>query len=111
MLPMRFAQAWRRRGISATAVTFVLPAALAVAAFLLGGGLRGLGAAGQLFTGPQVPRAAVTVASVSTPRSRGGLPTVPAAPASGFFAAAGGPGPAARAPGRGPGSPVATVPH
>jgi len=45
----------------ATAVTLVLPAALVLVAAttILGGGFRGLGAVGQVFTGPEVPEASL----------------------------------------------------
>src|SRR3954470_5542940 len=85
---MRYAGAWRRRGMLATAVTFVLPAAMAaaVAVGLLSGGLR-LGAASQMLTGPEVPAAAsATAPAHAAPPDR--LPTVPAAPRRVFGPAA-----------------------
>ena len=82
MVPMRLAQAWRRRGLGAAAVTLVVPGALAaaVAVVLLSGGLRGLGAFGQVVTGPQVPEASVSAAKVSASHTPARLPTVPPAP-------------------------------
>src|SRR5436189_54456 len=60
ILPMRLAKAWRRRGMWATAATLVVPGtlAVAVAVTLLSGGLSGLGAAGQVVTGPSIPGSA-----------------------------------------------------
>src|SRR5439155_2068321 len=79
ILPMRLAQAWRRRGMWATAATLVVPGtlAVAVAVTLLSGGLRGLGAAGQVVTGPSVPEAAFAGAHARS-HSPVRLPTVPA---------------------------------
>src|SRR5436309_14736641 len=79
ILPMRLAQAWRRRGMWATAATLVVPGTLAVAVSvtLLGGGLRGLGAAGQVVTGPSVPEASLASTQVRS-HSPVRLPTVPA---------------------------------
>src|SRR5256885_3272276 len=79
ILPMRLAKAWRRRGMWATAATLVVPGTLAVAVAmtLLSGGLRGLGAAGQVVTGPAVPEASLTGAHLRS-RSPVRLPTVPA---------------------------------
>ncbi|HEY3189329.1 MAG TPA: hypothetical protein VGJ70_17720 [Solirubrobacteraceae bacterium] len=75
---MRLAQAWRRRGMWATAATLVVPGALAiaVAVTLLGGGLRGFGAAGQVVTGPAVPETSLADSHVRQ-RSPVRLPTVP----------------------------------
>ena len=69
----------------AMAVTFVLPGAMAIAVIvgLLSGGLR-LGAAGQILTGPEVPRAASAIAPKHASRPDH-LPTVPAAPAPRLF--------------------------
>src|SRR4051794_762054 len=108
--PMRYAGAWRRRGVWAIAVPWVLPAAMILA--LVSGGLR-LGAAGQLLTGPEVPRAASATAPARAARPDR-LPTVPPAPAQALFgpAAVAAPAPAAGAPpitrpvGTTPGSPV-----
>src|SRR2546423_3481499 len=105
---MRLAQAWRRRGLGAAAVTLVVPGALAaaVAVVLLSGGLRGLGAFGQVVTGPQVPETSVSAAKVSASHTPARLPTVPPAPAAALFAPPVGGG--APAPVTTP--PVATVP-
>src|SRR5881409_1101966 len=80
ILPMRLAKAWRRRGMWATAATLVVPGtlAVAVAVTLLSGGLSGLGAAGQVVTGPSIPESAFTGARVRS-HSPARLPTVPAA--------------------------------
>src|SRR5213078_708795 len=106
---MRLAQAWRRGGFGAAAVTFVVPGALAVAIVVvaLSGGLRGLGAVGQVLTGPEVPEAAKTSARVPASRAPARLPTVPRAPAPALFA----PAVAAPAPAAGvPAPPVTTRP-
>jgi len=109
--PMRYAGTWRRRGLLATAVTFVVPGAMAVAVAvgLLSGGLR-LGAASQILTGPEVPSAASATAPARAARPDR-LPIVPAAPAPRFFGpppvAAPTPGPATRPVTR----PVATAPQ
>src|SRR5436309_6683406 len=105
ILPMRLAQAWRRRGMWATAATLVVPGtlAVAVAVTLLSGGLRGLGAAGQVVTGPSIPDSALTGTHLRS-RSPARLPTVPAArpaPVAGAVAAPAAPGataPAGRPP-------------
>src|SRR4051794_20934881 len=101
---MGLAHAWRRQGMWATAVTLLVPAALAVAVgtALLGGGLRGLGALGQIVRGPRVPE--TQLASGPAPARHGArLPAVPAtAPAAArpVPAALAGPGavPVARGP-------------
>src|SRR3954471_12327540 len=131
---MGLAHAWRRQGMWATAVTLLVPAALAVAVgtALLGGGLRGLGALGQIVTGPQgdetqlasgtaparhgarLPAVPATQAAAAPPPpAAASLPPVPAtqrAPARPAPAALAGPGPVPVA--RGPRSarPLATVP-
>src|SRR4051812_18126464 len=113
MCVMRLAQVWRRRGMGAAAVTFVVPGALAVAVAvaLLSGGLRGLGAVGQVVTGPQVPKAALTNAKVPASRAPARLPTVPPAPAAPLFAPrVVGPVPVAGAPAPVSTRPVGTVP-
>jgi hypothetical protein len=116
---MGLAQAWRRRGIWATAVTLVLPAAmvLAVATAILGGGFRGLGAVGQLVTGPEVPEASLVQARTGPAHGGRRLPTVPtpsfdAGPASAApaAAAAGGGGVPAPAPPRASVPPRVTSP-
>ena len=109
---MRLAQAWRRRGLGAAAVTLVVPGALAaaVAVVLLSGGLRGLGAFGQVVTGPQVPEASVSAAKVSASHTPARLPTVPPAPAAALFVPPVGGGPATGVPGPVTTPPVATVP-
>src|SRR5438093_12878973 len=78
ILTMRLAQAWRRRGMWAMAATLVVPGtlAVAVAVTLLSGGLRGLGAAGQVVTGPSIPDSSLTGSLVRS-RSLARLPTVP----------------------------------
>src|SRR3954465_7033205 len=109
---MGLAHAWRRQGMWATAVTLVVPAALAVAVgtALLGGGLRGLGALSQIVTGPQVPEGQLSAGTAPAPPAA----RPPAVPPARLFAArpasiAAGPGaPVARGP-RGAG-PLATVP-
>src|SRR3982750_4797671 len=95
---MGLAHAWRRQGMWATAVTLVVPAALAVAVAtaLLGSGLRSLGVLGQIVTGPKVPEAQLS-AGASPARHGARLPAVPAARA---FAAR--PAPAAAGPGASP---------
>src|SRR6266576_5787328 len=109
---MGLAHAWRRQGMWATAVTLVVPAALAVAVAtaLLGSGLRSLGVLGQIVTGPKVPEAQLS-AGRSHARHAARLPAVPAArPFAARPAPAAGPGvaPAARGP-RGT-APLATAP-
>jgi hypothetical protein len=112
---MGLAAAWRRQGAWAAAVTFLVPGVLALAVFtmLLGGGFRGFGALGQVFTGPQVPEARLTTATVPARPHASRLPVVPELqPLDERFVTA----PPATAPGdrgRGtsaPAAPVATVP-
>jgi hypothetical protein len=76
---MGLAAVWRRQGAWATGVTFLVPGvlALAVCTALLGGGFRGLGAIGQVFTGPQVPEARLAASTVPARPHAAGLPTVP----------------------------------
>src|SRR5689334_5620409 len=98
---MRLAQAWRRRGMSAAAVTLMVPGALAVAVavVLLGGGLKGLGAFGQVVTGPQVPEARLAASDVPSSRPSDGLPSLPTVPRLAAPALSGpGGNPVARAP-------------
>jgi len=111
---MGLAQAWRRRGIWASAVTLVVPAALvlAVATAILGGGFRGLGAVGQVVTGPEVPEASLVDETTGAAHTGRRLPTVPTAPLvdSGPAVAAGSPGAAPRAGAPTASTPLATVP-
>jgi hypothetical protein len=99
--------------MTAVAVTLVVPGALAVAVavILLGGGLRGLGAFGQVVTGPQVPASRLAASTVPSADGRDRLPTVPAVPrlAAGP-AAAPDSAPVAVAPGRVGAGPVVSVP-
>ena len=96
----------------ATAATLVVPGtlAVAVAVTLLSGGLSGLGAAGQVVTGPSIPGSALTGARVRS-RSPARLPTVPSASRA---VAVTSPRGAATAPGPSPrraaGSPLAVAP-
>src|SRR3954464_3221432 len=104
---MGLAATWRRQGAWATAVTFLVPGVLFLA--LLGGGVRALGALGQVVTGPQVPEARPAAATVPARPHAARLPTVPALrPAQGILA----PGPSAPAAGNGatPVEPVAAAP-
>jgi hypothetical protein len=113
MLRMRLAQAWRRRGMRAVAVTLVVPGALAVAVavVLLGGGLRGLGAFGQVVTGPQVPASRLAASTVPSADGRDRLPTLPTVPRLvAGPAAAPDSAPVAGAPGRLGAGPVGSVP-
>jgi hypothetical protein len=81
---MPFARAWWRGSAWALAATLVVPGALAIAiaTIALGGGLRGLGSAGQVFSGPAVPESRLADdrrterESVVRPAT---LPTVPGA--------------------------------
>src|SRR5205823_9287258 len=96
--------------------TLLVPAAVTIAVFtaLLGGGFRGLGALGQVVTGPQVPEARLAATSV---RSRHHAPRLPAVPAlrpvggglAGASVAATG-SPAAPHRGAQPAAPVAAAP-
>jgi hypothetical protein len=113
---MGLAAAWRRQGARAAAVTLLVPAALTIAVLtaLLGGGFRGLGALGQVLTGPQVPEARLAASALPTRHHAARLPAVPVLrPVPGGFAGpsagrTGAPAPALRGT---PGAPpVATVP-
>jgi hypothetical protein len=99
--------------MSAAAVTLVVPGALAVAVavVLLGGGLRGLGAIGQVVTGPQVPGTRLANSSAPASHGRDRLPILPTVPRllTGP-AAAPDSAPVAGAPGRFGAGPVASVP-
>jgi hypothetical protein len=109
---MRFAEAWRRRGLWAAAATLVVPGVLVVtvATVLLGGGFRGLGAVAQVVTGPEVPAATVGAQRVAAETARPRVPTVPRVAVEEGLAGA--PAAAAGTPGAGgpPAQPVATAP-
>jgi len=74
---MRFASTWGRGAVRASAVTLLVPASIIIplAVAQLGGGLRGLGAAGQLLHGPDVPALPAT-GSAHAREPRGGAPAV-----------------------------------
>src|SRR4051794_2805169 len=112
---MGLTAAWRRQGTWAVAATFVVPGALALAVFtvLLGGGFRGLGAVGQVFTGPQVPEARLSAAAVPARPHAARLPVVPVLrPIGGVLVARpqGGAAPSGTRGAAQPATPVATAP-
>jgi hypothetical protein len=109
---MGLAAAWRRQGAWATAVTLLVPGALTLAVFtvLLGGGFRGLGALGQVLTGPQVPEARLSASTVPARPPVARLPTVPVLRPADRVLAAPAPAPGTAGPGRAaPQSPVVTT--
>jgi hypothetical protein len=98
-------------------VTLLVPAVVTIAVLtaLLGGGFRGLGALGQVLTGPQVPEARLAATALHTRHHVAHLPAVPVLrPVAGGFAgtpaAAGPASPAAPRRGDQPAPPTAAAP-